>query len=220
MKKNKILAGLVAMLPFVTSCDNHTFEDYSWHSWAPGMVYCTNGDVVTYEKCMADGNVPEAVLFYVDKNDETSGIAYAVSLKEYEGKAFSDPDTTYFVQGTSANIVQYDGETNTTSLRYNQIASPLAKSVNPKYYVPSVAEMYRLYVARDVVNTTISKCNGDVLPINNESCWYWTSTECEAAQTDRAWRYSLYSGRFESADKHFEYPFRPIMLIRLNNAEK
>lgn len=52
MKKIRILAGLVAMLPFFTSCDNHTFEDYSWHSWIPGMVYCTNGDVVSYEKCM------------------------------------------------------------------------------------------------------------------------------------------------------------------------
>ncbi len=220
MKKKNIMAGLVVILPFLASCDNHTFEDYSWHSWTPGMVYCTNGDVVTYEKCMADGNVPEAVLFYVDTDEEISGVAYAVSLKESAGKAFCDPDTTYFAQGTSANIVKYDGETNTTTLRYYQISSPLAKSVNPSYFVPSVAEMYKLYVARDVVNSTIRKCGGDILPTDNESCWYWTSTECEDAQTDRAWRYSLYSGRFESADKHFEYPFRAIMTIRLNNAEK
>ncbi len=220
MKKKKKIAALAALLPFLVSCDNHTYEDLSWHSWTPGMVYCTNGDVVSYERCVADGNTPEAVLFYVDSDGETSGKAYAVSLKEYERKAFSDPDTTYLSQGTSANILQYDGETNTTTLRYAQVSSPLAKSVNPRYFVPSVAEMYKLYVARTVVNTTIRKCHGDVLPTGNEDCWYWTSTECEDAQTDRAWRYSLYSGRFESADKHSELPVRPIMLIRLNNAEK
>lgn len=220
MKKNKLFVGMVAMLPFLASCDNHTFEDMSWHSWVPGMVYCSNGDVTTYEKCMAEGNVPEAVLFYVDSNNEISGIAYAVSLKDYDSKAFSTQDTTYFVQGTSANITQFDGETNTTALRYNQIESPIAKSCHPKYFIPSVAEMYKLYSARNVVNATIRQCNGDVLPIDNEACWYWTSTECEDSQTDRAWRYSLYSGRFESADKHSEFPIRPIMTIRLNNAEK
>lgn len=211
---------MLAVFPFLTSCDNHTFEDMSWHSWTPGMVYCSNGEVTTYDKCIANGNTPEAVLFYIEINGEMSGAAYAVSLKNYEGKAFSNPDTAYFAQGTSANILQLDGEMNTTALRYNQIESPIAKSCHPKYFIPSVAEMYKLYSARDVVNETIKQCDGDVLPIDNQNCWYWTSTECEDAQTDRAWRYSLYSGRFESSDKHSAFPIRPIMTIRLNNEEK
>ena len=219
MNTRHTILGIIAGVACLTACDNHPIEDLSWHSWMPGMVYCTNGDVVSYEKCAAEGNTPEAVLFYVAQNDDDC-LAYAVSLKEADARAFSDPDTTYQSQGTSAGLQEMDGETNTTELRYAQISSPLAASINPKYFVPSVAEFYRLYAARDAVNSTIEKTGGDTLPISNDSCWYWTSTECEGAETDRAWRYSLYSGRFESADKHAAYPTRPIMRIRLNNAEK
>ena len=34
------------------------------------------------------------------------------------------------------------------------------------------------------------------------------------------WRFSLYSGRFESTDKHTLLPVRPIMMIRLNKEEQ
>ena len=49
-----LYALMVTML--LTSCDEHFEEDFSWHSWMPGMVYSTNGDVTTYDKCIADGN--------------------------------------------------------------------------------------------------------------------------------------------------------------------
>ena len=83
-------------IPFVSSCDNHIYEDASWHSWTPGMVYCSNGEIMSYENCVAKGNTPEAVLFFVDKEDLFSGKAYAVALKDYPSKEFIDPDTTYF----------------------------------------------------------------------------------------------------------------------------
>lgn len=220
MRKLKYLFGLLAIASTSVSCDDHVLEDYSWHSWIPGMVYCTNGDIGSYEECVAKGNQPEAVIFYVDSNHETDGAAYAVALRDCYQGAFEDPDTVYSAQGTSADISSLDGETNTTSLRYFQIQSPIAQNVPDKYFIPSVAEMYKLYAARNVVNTTIVKCGGDLLPIDDESCWYWTSTECEGATTDRAWRYSLYSGRFEQADKHSILPTRPILLIRLNKAEQ
>lgn len=220
MSNNHYILSLLSALSLLTSCDNHVYEDLTWHSWTPGMVYCANGDITTYERCIEMGNIPEAVIFHIEDADETTGIAYAVSLHDSSGGAFSNPDTTYVSQGTSANIAQLDGEANTTALRYSKVSSPIAQNVNAKYFIPSVAEMYLLYIARDAVNATIARCGGSLLPTDNEDCWYWTSTECDGSQTDRAWRYSLYSGRFESADKHHVFPTRPIMSIRLNDAER
>lgn len=217
-KINNLFAALFSLL-VLCACDNHIYEDASWHSWVPGMVYCTNGEIMSYESCVSNGNTPEAVLFYVSNDGSTSGKAYAVALQDYPAKEFIDPDTTYFAQGTSADIAKYDGESNTVALRYYPIDSPIAQSVSPKYFIPSVAEMYMLYVSKSVVNVTIQKCGGDLLPIDKEDCWYWTCTECEGAESDRAWRYSLSSGRFESADKHSPYATRPIISIRLNNEE-
>ena len=220
--KTRIVSSLWSALLaafLLISCDEHFEEDFSWHSWQPGMVYCTNGDVAAYDKCIADGNTPEAVLFYVDYRDETAGIAYAVSLKDTGMDAFSNPDTICVPQGTSADITACDGEANTTAMRYGKIDSPIATIIQDKYYIPSVGEMYKLYLSKYIVNNTIERCGGDILPINADSCWYWTSTECEGAATDRAWRFSLFSGRFESTDKHTCLPVRPILMIRLNKEE-
>ena len=214
-----LFCALAASL-LTTSCDEHEQEDLSWHSWQPGMVYCANGEVTDFDKCMADGNTPEAVIFYIDDTGEIPGKAYAVSLHDNWQEAFSDPDTIYVAQGTSADITAYDGEENTTALRYGKIESPMATAVSDKYFIPSVGEMFKLYMARYLVNFTLQRCGGDILPIDADGCWYWTSTECEGAKTDRAWRFSLYSGRFESTDKHTPLPVRPIMMIRLNRGEQ
>ena len=53
MKINKYIMGLLMSLPFVSSCDNHIYEDASWHSWMPGMVYCSNGEIMSYENCVS-----------------------------------------------------------------------------------------------------------------------------------------------------------------------
>lgn len=219
MNIGKYIMGMLVAIPLISSCDNHVYEDATWHAWAPGMVYCTNGEILSYENCLSKGNQPEAIIFFVDKDNEISGKAYAVALEDYPKKEFIDPDTTYFAQGTSANILQFDGESNTVKLRYFQIQSPIAQSVNPKYFIPSVAEMYKLYAAKGIINDIIQKCGGTPLPMDKDECWYWTSTECDGAETDRAWRYSLSSGRFEMADKHSQYATRPIISIRLNKEE-
>lgn len=105
----------------------------------------------------------------MDKEGVFSGKAYAVALNDYPDKEFIDPDTTYFAQGTSADIMQFDGESNTVKLRYFQVQSPIAKSVSPKFFIPSVAEMYKLYVSKDVINSTIEKCGGMPLPLTKMS---------------------------------------------------
>ena len=37
----KLFYALLATM-LLTSCDEHFEEDFSWHSWMPGMVYSTN----------------------------------------------------------------------------------------------------------------------------------------------------------------------------------
>lgn len=225
MKPNKfnkgfvMIATIVLSMTLFISCDEHEVEDLSWKSWELGMVYATNGKISSYERCIAEGNTPEAVLFYIDNSKESDVIAYAVTLKDCPKAEFSDPDTIYLSQGTSADYGLMDGESNTSILRYGVIGSPIAQNVHPRYFIPSVAEMYKLYNASLLVNYVIGQCGGDVLPVNDKRCWYWTSTECEGQKKDRAWCFSLYSGRFESADKHQRYATRPIMKIRLNKAE-
>lgn len=219
MKHFRFISALALLAIVTTSCDDHVFEDVSWRTWKPGMVYSSNGDVTSYEKCIEKGNIPEAVIFYVDNDESINGKAYAVSLHDMYESYFSDPDTICVSQGTSASIEQFDGEQNTTTLRYGNIMSPIAMAVNAKYFIPSVAEMYKLFVARSEVNRTLEKCDGDLLPVDDMDCWYWTSTECEMSSVDRAWRFSMYSGRFESVDKRYPLPSRPIMTIRLNAEE-
>ena len=45
-----------------------------------------------------------------------------VCLYEQSTDCFSDPDTTYMAQGTSADYIELDGEDNTTALRAGKIA--------------------------------------------------------------------------------------------------
>lgn len=219
MKKNLIIA-ILSLSIMMVSCDEHVIEDASWHSWTPGMVYSTNGDITSFEKCIEKGNTPEAVIFHIENDEESGSKAYAVTLHDVSESYFSDPDTVFTAQGTSADVSAFDGETNTTVLRYSGIKSPIAHRVEAKYFIPSVAEMYLLYSMSQRINPVINQCGGDLLPVDNELCWYWTSTENSIAQSDRAWRFSMYSGRYESENKHNSLPTRPIMIIRLHKAEQ
>lgn len=218
--RGKMTAGLAAAafcLSLAPSCDDPA-EDFSWRSWRPGMVYNSNGRVTTCEEAADSGYAPAAVLFHVGATGAEAGIAYAVSLNEASPAAFCD--SVYGEQGTSADITALDGERNTAALRYAEASSPLANGIPPKYFIPSVGEMYKLYAAREAVNAAMGKCGGTPLPSAGGERWYWTSTECAGEEKDRAWRFSLHSGRFESMDKHAALPARPIMTIRLNGGEQ
>lgn len=83
MKNFKLsITGILCMIiTLLSSCDNHVFEDETWHRWRPGMIYCTNGEINTYEEVLSKGNTPEAVIFYVDYDDKIDGTAYAVCIK-------------------------------------------------------------------------------------------------------------------------------------------
>lgn len=90
MRKIRLsIAAIISVaIATLSSCDNHVFEDETWHRWEAGMVYCTNGEIGTYQEIINKGNTPEAVIFYVDNDDKIDGKAYAVCIREHESWAF------------------------------------------------------------------------------------------------------------------------------------
>ncbi len=80
-------------------------------------------------------------------------------------------------------------------------------------YVPSVAEMRLLYTMREIVNPVIEQCGGEPLPLDENDCWYWTSTEVEKQQTAKAWLYSMGSGAMQETPKVQAHRVRPIITI-------
>ena len=64
-------------------------------------------------------------------------------------------------------------------------------------YVPSVAEMRLLYTMRKIIIPVIEQCGSEPLPLDENDCWYWTSTEVEKQQTAKAWLYSMGSGAMQ-----------------------
>lgn len=217
MKAIKLAMSLLAATLFVASCDNHDDEDTStnsWTSWAPGMVYCTNGEVMEYTKVSERGLTPEAVVFYVSKSSDVEVKALAVSLHDGDSVAYSDPDTTYIDQGAATDFLKLNGETNTIALRSATVSSPMVKSLESKYFIPSVQEMHEIFLQRMNLNMTLEKIGGQTIP-NDEKTWYWTSTQ-SSYTNKQAWVFSMYSGGWLGLDKHRRYPTRPVISIRRN----
>ena len=80
-------------------------------------------------------------------------------------------------------------------------------------YIPSVAEIRLLHAAKETVNEYIRKCGGDVIPDNPDECWYWTSTEVEGMEADKAWLFSLASGALQETPKEQSHKIRPIITL-------
>ena len=114
----------------------------------------------------------------------------------------------------------YDGNENTFALYDTQeTASPMAEAVfglwryGQSAYVPSVAEMRLLYTMRKIINPVIEQCGGEPLPLDENDCWYRTSTEVEKQQTAKAWLYSMGSGAMQETPKVQAHRVRPIITI-------
>ena len=43
--------------------------------------------------------------------------------------------------------------------------------------------MRLLYAVRETVNPVIERCGGHPLPLDENDCWYWTSTEVSGQET-------------------------------------
>ena len=67
--------------------------------------------------------------------------------------------------------------------------------------------------AAALINPVIEQCGGEPLPLDENDCWYWTSTEVEKQQTAKAWLYSMGSGAMQETPKVQAHKVRPIITI-------
>jgi hypothetical protein len=216
MIKNKLIILSVSALA-LASCDAH--RDFADTSIKVGHVLCTDGSVLSYDDYRNSIKEAIAVVFYTNSDDEVEGNGYAVYLHDCDEAAFAD---SLVSQGTSADLTALDGNSNTFALfSATDANSPMAQQVfdiwqfGQSAYVPSVAQMRLLYLAKDEINPIIWECGGEPILGEAEDMWYWTSTEVSGQQSAKAWLYSLGSGAIQETPKSQAHKVRPI--ITLNN---
>lgn len=195
----------------------HTYRG-SRHGGTSGHVLCVDGKTMPYNEYEQSGKQAIGIVFDTHQEGKSEGYGYAVYLWDIEPAAFAD--SLGVEQGTSADIEAHDGNTNTYALHSTEdVASPMAEAVfgmwwyGQSAYVPSVAQMRLLYAAQDIINPMIEKCGGTPLPQNDENCWYWTSTEVEGQQAEKAWLYSMGSGAMQETPKTKVHKVRPIITL-------
>ena len=216
---NKLSSTLImATAVLFTACDAH--KDFPDTDTKVCHILCTDGKTVSIEDYEAQSKKAVAVVFDINLDENMAGNGTAVYLHEIEPVAFTD--SLGIKQGTSANLSAMDGNANTFALySCKDVGSPLAKSVfslwnyGQSAYIPSVAQMRKLFAAKDAINPIILKCGGDPIPDNPEDCWYYTSTEVSGQETAKAWLYSLSSGAIQETPKDQAHKARAI--ITLNN---
>ncbi len=213
----KIAYGMMALLGAVcASCDAH--RDFPDEDMKIGQVVCTDGSVMSSERASELGKKPVAVVFHVSRDPEFEGKGLAVYIKELSGCQFAD--TVGVVQGTSASVIELDGNLNTYAmLACGDMESPAALAVfdiwsqGQSAYLPSVAECRLLFGAKDAVNATMSKIGGKAVGVSADGDWTWTSTEVSGQATHKAWLYSLASGTMQETPKDQWHKVRPIITI-------
>ena len=206
----------LALTVALASCDGH--HEIIDTSMKVGHVLCTDGRVMALEDCDRQGKEPIAVVFHLHNDEKMEGNGYAVYLRDLPDEAFAD--SVGVAQGTSADLYAHDGNANTYEMYANSgCGSPAANAVFSMWrygqsaYIPSVAQMRLLYVAKPYINHVIEKCGGEPLPDEADEVWYWTSTEVTGQETSKAWLYSLGSGAVQETPKLQSHKVRPIVTL-------
>lgn len=209
-----IIVAATAVL--CAACDAHF--DVPDTAVRPGHILCEDGTALSYAQYEQSGKRAIAVVFDTQRHEDAEGDGYAVYLWDIAPQAFAD--SLGIAQGTSADIMAYDGNTNTFALYdTKKTASPMAEAVfdlwryGQSAYVPSVAQMRLLYAMREAVNPVIERCGGHPLPLDESDCWYWTSTEVAGQETAKAWLYSTGSGAIQETPKIQTHRVRPIITL-------
>jgi hypothetical protein len=152
----------------------------------------------------ADG---KATLFELEytKDDNTDSEVVAIGLKmgsfgikialhdEANGdgitlttKSNSDlkADQDYYIDKYDDAVADMDGARNTNHLR--NILNLQIKLADD-WYIPSLGELYRIFINKKAINAALEFAKGDKL----QDRWYWTSTEFSATN---AWNLGLNDG--------------------------
>lgn len=93
-------------------------------------------------------------------------------------------DQDYYIDKYDDAVADMDGARNTNHLR-----SILNKKIKlaDDWYIPSLGELYRIFINKKVINAALEFAKGDKL----QDRWYWTSTEFSATY---AWGLTLGGG--------------------------
>ena len=206
----------MAIVTLFVACDAH--RDFPDTAMRPCHILCTDGKVLSVSDFKQSEKQPIAVVFHVNHDEAIEGNGYAVYLWDIAPAAFAD--SLGVAQGTSADIEALDGNMNTFALYdTRETASPMAEAVfdlwryGQSAYIPSVAQMRLLYAVRETVNPVIERCGGHPLPLDENDCWYWTSTEVTGQETAKAWLYSTGSGAMQETPKTQAHKVRPIITL-------
>lgn len=109
-KIHLVAAATAAVL--CAACDTHI--DVPDTAVRPGHILCEDGTALPYAQYEQSGKKAIAVVFDTEKRGDTEGDGYAVYLWDIAPQAFAD--SLGIAQGTSADIMAYDGNENTFAL--------------------------------------------------------------------------------------------------------
>ena len=105
-KIHLVAAATAAVL--CAACDTHI--DVPDTAVRPGHILCEDGTALPYAQYEQSGKKAIAVVFDTEKRGDTEGDGYAVYLWDIAPQAFAD--SLGIAQGTSADIMAYDGNEN------------------------------------------------------------------------------------------------------------
>ena len=207
---------MLAAIACLSSCDSHF--DFPDTEMKVGHVLCSDGVVRALDRLDPVTDRPVAVVYHIDRDGEESGDGLAVWLWDITGHSLAD--SIPVPQGTSASLENRDGNANTYAIfSTKDVCSQLAGVVfdlwskGQSAYIPSVAEMRLLYEALPEIGSVIAALGGDALSDGTDGCWYWTSTEVEGQQSDKAWLYSMTSGSIQETPKTQVHRCRPVITL-------
>ena len=108
-----------------------------------------------------------------------------------------------YINEWDAAVTDFDGQKNTEHLKAVGLNSNI--HLEDGQYIPSLGEMYIIYLNRKAINEALAKIDG-AQPIADD--WYWTSTEYSAPY---AWRLYLFNGAMSGDTKATNtYRVRPV----------
>lgn len=114
-------------------------------------------------------------------HDEANGEAITLTTKD---NGTNDNDKSYYLDSYDDAVADIDGADNTDHLR--SILNPKIQ-LDEEWYIPSLGEMYRIFINKKIINEALDYVKGDRL----QDKWYWTSTEGSATG---AWSLGLDDG--------------------------
>ena len=114
-------------------------------------------------------------------HDEANGDGITLTTKS---NGDEENDQAYYTDNYDDAVADMDGARNTSHLR--NILNPQIKLADD-WYIPSLGELYRIFINKKVINAALEFAKGDKL----QDRWYWTSTENSATN---AWNLYLNDG--------------------------